>query len=179
MVPRIDTGHVGHAKIEISQRIRTCTRYKPNSHPLRYLKLCVTFLEYLNRSNTFCTNLKAQIILIPYGFPNRNRTRWSRKNWDIPEDMHPLLYDLKMDVFRDAHIKESVLYLNFCETNVSGAYSGNHRGPVLFEFWDSCRMYLNDWDIPKSHAKFEISQRMRIRRKLCLRFLCPSECNKI
>ena len=38
------------------------------------------FLEYLNRLNTFCTNLKAQIILAPYGSLNRRWTRRSRKN---------------------------------------------------------------------------------------------------
>ena len=48
-------------------------------------------LEYINRSNTFCTNLNAQIILARYGSPKRHRTRRSRKNWDISEDMHPAL----------------------------------------------------------------------------------------
>ena len=38
------------------------------------------FLEYPNRSNTVCTNLKAQIILAPYVPPNKHRTRRSRKN---------------------------------------------------------------------------------------------------
>ena len=39
---------------------------------------------------------------------------------------------------------------------------GGPEGAVLFVLWDSCRKNLNDWDIPKSHAKFEISRRMRI-----------------
>ena len=40
-----------------------------NSHPLRYLIFCVTFLENFNRSKTFYTNLKTQTILDPCAIP--------------------------------------------------------------------------------------------------------------
>ena len=53
-------------------------------------------------------------------------------------------------------------YLNFCVTDVSGAYSGKRKGPVLSELEIRAER-INDWDIPKSHVKFDISQRMRIR----------------